>query len=337
MTGKARATTDWHYKGMRTLILENQFLRVVFLLDKGGDIIELKYKPLDIDLTWHAPQGHVNPTEYVQSIATVESSFNDLYGGGWQDAVPVIGNGPQELHGAKYGTHGESPVMRWDCEVLEQEGSRVSAVLRVDGIRYPFRLEKTVRIENDQAILNISEKLSNMSPQTLEFSWLQHPSFGEPFLASNDRITLPPGSEIDSIQEINPNGRIAGGKFPWPKAKSRKGGSDIDLSVVPPRDLVAEETSFIRVKEGWYALENPDLNLTFRLNWDASIFGWVWYWQNYNQPDYPYYGAAWNIAIEPATSPPTDVAKRRGDSAGLKIAGKSSIVTELSAKIDSGS
>ena len=334
MTGKALATLDWHYKGMKTLVMENRLVRIVFLLDKGGDIIELKYKPLDLDLMWHAPQGHVNPAEYIPPIATAESSFNDLYGGGWQDALPVIGNGPQEHRGAKYGTHGETPVMRWNCEILEAEGSAASAVLRVEGIRYPFALEKTVRIENDQTSLHLSERLSNLSPQILEFFWLQHPSFGEPFLAPGNTIALPPISEIENFDEMNPNGRIAGGSFSWPVVKSRRGAAPIDLSEIPPRDLVAEETSFIKVKEGWYALKNPRLGLTFRLEWDPQIFRWVWFWQNYNLPDYPYYGSAWNVAIEPATSLPNNLAKQWRDNDGIKIQGKSSISTELKATID---
>ena len=325
---------DWSFKGMRTLILENKFLRIVYLLDKGADMIELKYKPLDIDLLWHSPPGYVNPVYYVPSVGTADSSFTDLYGGGWQDALPVIGNGLLEHHGAKYGTHGETPVMRWDCEILEEEGSSASAVLRVQGMRYPFRLEKTVRIEYDLAELKISEKLSNLSPQDLEFFWLQHPSFGEPFLGPGDQIELPSGSEVVNFEDINPNGRIAGGSFPWPKVNSRK-STDIDLSVIPQRELVAEETCFIKVKEGWYALKNPRLGLSFRLEWDPSVFGWVWFWQNYNLPDYPYYGGAWNAAIEPATSPPTDIAKRQSNNSGLKIAGKSSTVTELTARIQS--
>jgi hypothetical protein len=298
-------------------------------------MIELKYKPLDIDLLWHSPQGYVNPQDYVQSITTVESSFNDLYGGGWQDAIPVIGNGPQDNRGAKYGTHGESPVMKWDCELLEEGGNSASAILSTQGIRYPFRLEKTVRIENDESVLHIKEKLSNLAPQTLEFFWLQHPAFGEPFLSPDDTITLPAGGIVENFENINPNGRIADGSFKWPKAGARKGG-DVDLDIVPPRDLIAEETCFIRIDEGKYALNNPKLGLGFQLEWDPSIFHWIWFWQNYNMPDYPYFGDAWNIAIEPATSLPSNLSKERGDNDALKIAGRSSVTTELSATIESG-
>jgi galactose mutarotase-like enzyme len=330
----ATVTQDWNYKGMRTLILENEFLRIVFLLDKGSDMIELRYKPLDIDLMWHSPQGHVNPKEYVASIVTQESSFNDLYGGGWQDALPVIGNGPQEAHGAKYGTHGETPVIPWSCKIDEEAGSAASAIMSVKGVRYPFQLEKKVQISKDESRLTIRETLTNTAPQDLEFFWLQHPSFGAPFLAPGDQIALPVGSEIENFVEINPNGRVGDGKFRWPKAMGKQlETNEIDLSLVPPKDLVAEETNFVRVKEGWYSLTNPKIGLQFRLDWDSKIFPWLWFWQNYNLPNYPYYGEAWNIALEPATSLPANLARQRGEE-GLKISGKSSITTELTASID---
>jgi hypothetical protein len=54
------ALMDWSLKGMRTLTLENKLLRVSVLLDKGSDIFEVKYKPLDLDVIWHAPWGYRN-------------------------------------------------------------------------------------------------------------------------------------------------------------------------------------------------------------------------------------------------------------------------------------
>ncbi|MHC4782254.1 MAG: hypothetical protein ACYTE0_04270 [Planctomycetota bacterium] len=43
------------YKGHRTLILENEKLRLMIVVDKGTDIIELLYKPKDIDFMWQSP------------------------------------------------------------------------------------------------------------------------------------------------------------------------------------------------------------------------------------------------------------------------------------------
>ena len=42
-------TDDWSLKGMKVVYLENAFLRIGILADRGSDIFEFKYKPLDLD------------------------------------------------------------------------------------------------------------------------------------------------------------------------------------------------------------------------------------------------------------------------------------------------
>jgi hypothetical protein len=41
----------------RALTLENELIRVTFLLDKGTDIIEFLYKPRDVDFLWRSRNG----------------------------------------------------------------------------------------------------------------------------------------------------------------------------------------------------------------------------------------------------------------------------------------
>jgi galactose mutarotase-like enzyme len=287
---------------MRVLTLENELIRFVALVDKGSDVIELVYKPKDIDVLWHAPPGYRSPTECEKLLTTPDSGFLDYYGGGWQDLLPTIGSGPTDLHGAKFGLHGETALLPWQATTRETDGS-AEASLAVSGVRYPYLLQKTIALGRGDEI-QITEKLTNTSKQALEFYWLQHPSFGEPFIAPGCILELPAGSKITNLEAINSRGRIAFGDFDWPVARSKQGGA-VDLSVIPSKDLVAEETTFIRVKEGWYNLMNPNLGLRLRLEWDVSTFPWLWFWQNYRTPDYPYFGSAWNIAVEPATSLPT--------------------------------
>ncbi|MGI6750052.1 MAG: hypothetical protein ACOX6A_06055 [Atribacter sp.] len=43
------------WNGFKTLIIENEKLRVSILVDKGTDIFELLYKPMDIDFMWRSP------------------------------------------------------------------------------------------------------------------------------------------------------------------------------------------------------------------------------------------------------------------------------------------
>lgn len=285
--------------------MENSRLRIVFLLDKGSDIIELRHKPFDINLLWESPTGWRNPFQENGLNPNLSGSFLDYYGGGWQDIAPSAGGHSVVHRGAQLGIHGESAMLPWSCVIEEESPEKVTAVMQVVGVRYPFRLQKKITLFEDEDMLVFAEKLINISKQTLEFSWLQHPSFGEPFLHPGGKVELPDESTVIVPEESqNPLGRLKPGEYRWPIVETRQ-GDKVDLSIIPGRDLVAEETSFIGdFSQGYYVLWNRLLGLGFEMRWDRTVFRHLWFWQNYNTPDYPWYGLAWNIALEPCTSYP---------------------------------
>ncbi len=323
-----RATLDWQYNGMRTVILENELVRVVSLLDKGSDIVELVFKPLDVDVMWHSPIGHRNPKSFTPSFSTDSSPFLDVYGGGWQDLLPVIGRGPTTHHGATFGLHGETGLMSWDLLGVEEGAGEASATVGVRGIRAPYQVRKKLTVRKNEAKLYVSETLTNTSRETLEFFWLQHPAYGEPFLAPGCRIDLPEGTTIYPQEEANPNGRLGGKPSRWPRATTRK-GEVIDLSRVPRRNLVAEETSFLKLRKPWYSVANPRINLGIALSWDLKVHPWLWFWQNYNQRGYPWYGEAWNLALEPSSSFPDTTEKMLKARSYLELGGRESVESRI--------
>ena len=62
-----RISDAWTFQGMRTLILENELLRVTVLVDKGSDIVEFRYKPFDLDFLFLSPGGIRNPNRGIVS------------------------------------------------------------------------------------------------------------------------------------------------------------------------------------------------------------------------------------------------------------------------------
>ncbi len=326
---------DWSYKGMKTLIMENEKLRVVSLIDKGSDIIEFTHKPSNIDVMWHSPMGYRNPKFFIASCPASRGSFIDFYGGGWQDILPSAG-GPSIHRGAEWGIHGETALIPWNCVITKDSRSEVEAYLSVEGYRYPLRVEKRISMKSGDAKIRIDEKITNMSSQDLEFSWLHHPAFGEPFLAPGCRVYVPAREVVVRGVEEAPYGRLREGRYSWPKVLDRS-GVEVDLSIIPDRDLVAEETCFLtQLEEGWYALINPELKLGFGLTWDKEVFDWLWFWQNYNKPDYPWYGMAWNVALEPCTSYPGGLNEQLKEGTAELIRGGESIETSLTAVLFEG-
>src|SRR5665647_1532878 len=112
-----RITDEIRYKGLKALIMENELLRVFILTDKGTDILELLYKPKDIDFMWKSPKtfrgGGIDRKDFLES-----------YLGGWQEIVPN-GGSPCIYKGANFGLHDETSMIPWDYDILEDGQSKI--------------------------------------------------------------------------------------------------------------------------------------------------------------------------------------------------------------------
>ena len=108
---------------MRTLILENELLRVTVLVDKGSDIVEFRYKPFDLDFLFMSPAGIRNPNRGIVS-APSGGPFLDYFSGGWNEVLP--NGGPLVSYkGAELGQHGEISLIPWEyCNRGQLTGAR---------------------------------------------------------------------------------------------------------------------------------------------------------------------------------------------------------------------
>jgi len=330
-----RASLDWTYRGMRTLVLENQQLRLVSLLDKGSDIIELVYKPLDVDVIFHAPTGYHKPGSFIGTSSRSEGAFMEYYGGGWQDILPFAGNEPIKHRFGEWGMHGETPLLPWDATIEKDSPLEVTAKLTVNIPRYPFHVEKWITLDDNSTTVRIRERVVNTSNQTLEYCWLHHPTLGSPLIAPDTKVTVP--AEKVVIDKAEPWGRLkAETSYKWPYVQD-KSGRQVDLSVLPSDRIVADETVFLTdLKEPWYTVINEKLRLGFALRWDPTIFEHIWFWQSYRVPDHPWFGKAYCIALEPCTGYPGAFEQlKRGTI--KKLQGNGSIETHLTATLFGGS
>ena len=335
MVKNCRITCDWTFKGMRTLILENKVLKIVSLLDKGSDIVEFLYKPLDIDFLWHSPIGYKIPNQHIESCSIPEGNFSEYYEGGWQDVLPNAGLNC-EYAGARFGMHGETPLMRWDCVIEKDDPDEVIAHLWVKCCRYPLKVDKWLKLRVDEEYLLIRERVTNESATRMPFSWLQHIVLGEPFVTPGCRIDLAADEVVVAgPQAISKETRLKpGGRFKWPKAGTTTGKS-VDLSVIPSKEIKSHDLAFITaLKKGSYKVINPDLKLGFGVDWDEKVFRCVWLWQPLGTSDHPWYGRAWATGLEPCSSwPETGLADYVKRGTALMIDGNSSIETEIKAKV----
>lgn len=330
-----RISDAWTVEGMRTIILENELLRVVVLVDKGSDIVEFRYKPHDLDFLFLSPNGLRNPYRAMPSAPTA-SPFIDYYSGGWNEIVP--NGGPHAVHqGAEHGQHGEVSLIPWEYALVEDSPERVVVRLWVRPLRTPLFLEKTLSLMPGQARLNIEERLTNEGGETLDVMWGQHIAFGRPFLDEGAVITSPAQRLLvhESIPGYEPRRFQPEADVRWPYVAAPD-GTPTDARLVPAVGAAsAQEMAYLTsMEEGWYAITNPVRRVGFGIQFDPKLYRYVWYWQQLGNvaSGYPWWSRTHTIALEPWTSYPTSgLAQAVANGTALKLEPGEPISTRLSA------
>jgi len=288
---------------MRVAFLENDHLRIGVLLDKGADIFEFTFKPLNLDFMWQSPIELLRP--FVATSALPEGAFHDYYYGGWQEVLPSAGWATEPYLGTYQGLHGEVSLLPFEAAIIADEPEQVSLRTWVRTYRSPLRLERTLSMEKDKAALFIKERLTNESDGEFAIMWGHHPALGTPFLDEHC-VVKTPAKKVE-VAAYHQNGLWQpGGDYDFPLVPNRRTGVLQDITKVLPKSTRSVDVIFFKeLSEGWYGITNTHLGVGFGMAWDARLFKYLWMWQVYGgHNDYPWYGRTYNCALEPFTSYP---------------------------------
>ncbi len=307
LTHGARVDDGWTYRGLRTVVLENEVLRAVILADKGADISSLVHKPSDTEFLWRSPWGVRDPRRYVPTDGDGLGVWIDHYEGGWQTVLPA-GGGPVSYQGASFGIHGEANLMPWDHQILEEGPHAASVRFRVKLARSPFEVTREVSLEAGRPTLTVRQSVSNVGADPFDIVWGEHIALGAPFLADGCILDHPGGTVHVHASDMGPTSRLEpGSATPWPHAAAKDGGK-VDLRHMPGADADLFDQAYIGdLAGGWYAVTNPDRNLGFAVRFPEDVFRYLWYWQVFGGGHgYPWWGRTYNVGLEPFTSYPND-------------------------------
>lgn len=296
--------------GIRTIVLENETIRISVLAGKGTDLVEFNYKPRDLDFVWLSPGGIRNPLAMHSTSPDSLATFLDSYPGGWQEVFPNAG-APASHAGARYGQHGEVFALPWDVEIVDDSEGAVAVRFAVRGQKIPCSITKTMRLAVGEPALEIRETITNDSPVAVDAMWGHHITFGRPFLAPGHKIVLPDSAIAQPHdRDIAPGGRRVANSdaFAWPRGT----GSDrrpVDFSVIPDPGTASDVfyISGFPGKTAWYEIADPESRIGMRVEWDSATMPYLWFWQEFGATTgYPWYGRNYNIGLEPSSSYPTN-------------------------------
>ena len=284
--------------GHQAVCLENGFLRIVVLPQKGCDIYEFTHLPSGVQFLMRTPWGLQPPK------SQPPSDFLENYEGGWQTLFPNI-NDACTYRGIDIPFHGEAALLPWEYKTLNSTPDEARVKFWVNCRRLPFRLERIMTLREDEPILYLEESLINLDNIAWEYVWCHHLVLGGDFIEQGCRIEIPARRLTTPPILYEPEtARLAPGQESnWPLAQSRQGES-MDLRHIPGPQAHAHDDAMLGdLANGVYHVTNSRLGLRFGLQWDTAVFPWVMFWMPYGGAVMPPLTGVYGVGLEPTSSP----------------------------------
>jgi len=290
--------TTGSIRGHPAVWLENEYLKISVLPEKGADIYEFIYKPFGVDFLYKTnpglqPPGSRPPKDIIEN-----------YEGGWQELFPNTGDSCQH-QGKIIPTHGEVAILPWDFAVIQDTPDETEILFTVCTRILPFRVERRMKLKKGESVLVIEEQVTNLSDTSQDFVWGHHLVLGGTFLENGCQYLAAARTILvpDKPKESRFARLAAGQRQPWPWALARSSGAPIDLRIIPGPDIRSHDDIFLTDLElGEAAITNPRLGLVFTLNWDANTFGCLVMWQPFGGLDMPPWAGSYGVGMEPWTT-----------------------------------
>ncbi len=299
------------FHGRKGYLLENDRIQVTALRG-GGHLAEVRFKTGN-------DRKRVNPMRvpHYQTIEPYEydpAKHNALYGedshrwlsSGYMGHLlcfPAFGppSSQAEIDNG-LGNHGEAPIVEW-----KPIGSAVGGGNFTYGAALPkthYRVQRNLRLQPGESVLYVQESVSNLEPYDRPVNWVQHATFGPPFIA--------PGKSY--LDMSGTTGQFSGGSatssFEWPN-----GGMDLrPFQPTPNAGLYYAVLMNRKRPLSFFTMYNPDFPVLIGYVFDTSESPWVGDFQeNERMKTKPWDGKTVTRGIEFGTTPMPEGLRRSVD------------------------
>lgn len=307
--------TNWHYCGLRALVLENSRLRLVILPELGGKLWSLVDKAADREIFWHNARGGPRPAPY-------GAAYDDWFCGGWDELFP--NDAPTAAAGDLYPDHGEWWSMPFEWEISARPGE-VTVHLWRAGVVTNTTVDRWITLRGGDGHFQLRYRIHNAGPQPLDYLWKLHPALA---IAPGARIDLP-ASRVQA--DAGFNDRLDKQPFAWPQARGAQGGG-VDMRLVPPRSAATCDFYYAtELAGGWCSLTDPHTRRGFGLAFDPTVFRSVWVFGAY---------AGWRghyvTILEPCTGYPYQLETAVAQGTASRLAAGAAVETSVTAVLYAG-
>ena len=295
---------DTSYRGRRAASIENRFLRVT-VLQEGGHIAEITEKESGVNPLWSPPWPSIEPSTYdpTRHPEYGHDAESKLLAGimGHNLCLDIFGGPSAEEAAAGLTVHGESSVAAYD---ILRENERL--LLRAHLPMAQLMFERSIDLHD--SVVQIRERVENLSASDRPMAWTQHVTLGPPFLekgvtqfrASATR------SKVFESEFGDATYLAAGAEFDWPLAPRQDGGVE-DLRVFNLAPVSGAYTTHLmdgQREQAFFTAFHPGMRLAFSYVWNRADFPWLGIWEeNYSRTGPPWNGQTLTRGMEFGASP----------------------------------
>ncbi len=233
--GLSGQTASFHedtFHGRRAFVLENDRMRVS-TLPGGGFIGEIRFKSAD-------PKMSVNPMR-VPHYQTIDpytydvAKHGSIYGTDMQRRLmsgymgqflcfPYFGASSKAEFANDYGQHGEALAVEWKQQKVETRKDGVTLWYAADLPKTQYRVERAITLPSHETVGYVEESVENLTLFDRPMQWVQHITFGPPFLELNKTY-------VDaSVTKAVVRSKQEYAEASWPELKDATGKA-VDLRV----------------------------------------------------------------------------------------------------------
>jgi len=305
------------FHGRQAFVLENGLIRVSALRG-GGHLAEIRFRS-------GAAARTVNPMR-VPHYQTIEPYQYDpqrhdaLYGSDshrWLSSgymghllcFPVFGapSSPAEVR-IGLGQHGEAPIVEWKpVGDLEQTPDGIKFRYGADLPKTQFRVDRTLTLPADEALMVVEEWVENLADYDRPINWVQHATFGPPFIDPGRSFLDLSGGRGQVIAGAGPGNSLEpDSALNWPDGLDSD-GTKVSLRPFQPRPHSGTYFAVLMDPKrplNYFTMYNPSFPVLIGYLFRASENPWLGDFQeNQRFAGKPWNGKVVTRAVEFGTTP----------------------------------
>lgn len=283
-------TTDWSYRNMQTIIVENEHMRVVLIPELGGKLWQITEKSRGHDLLWHHPRIKPRPV-------ALHTSYDDHFYGGWDELFP---NDMAELiQDEAMPDHGELWSLPWEFRI-QQSDEQVMVHLWVETPISICRMEKRISMRSGERNIRFQHKLTNLGHTELPFLWKLHIA-----MKVDEHARIDAGAKQVYIEDFGkPRNGQTKIEYTWPFASDAAGQLHDMRNCLAETAHIDEFQYMTEMDAGWCALTDTRSGVGFGVAFDTAVFPSCWLFASYGG-----WRKLHTVVLEPCTGYPVSVQK----------------------------